>query len=115
MKMVLQNPFTLGKVKEIDVCNIYLMVKGGGNKKRKIDMLLTKNKLKIDIIRHGLDDKTAKIVEATCIDLLSTDELENKVRGLGVELGRSSLEELQQLYDSEGISISPEHAGCLKN
>ena len=85
------------------------------DKFEKIDELRKSKKLTIDILRHGLDAETAKTVEATCIDLLRVDNLENKVKGFGAALGRSTLEEIQQLYQYDPLIVSTDHAGLAFN
>ena len=46
-------------------------------------LVSTENKLGIDILAHGLDEKTALAIESACIDLMGIDILENLVRGHG--------------------------------
>ena len=83
------------------------------SKARRIKDNLMTGKFTIEILRHGLDDKTAQIIEAACIDLLNIRELENKVRGSGAHLGRMPLEELYYLYAAQSVEILPEHTGLL--
>ena len=85
------------------------------DKFEKLEELRRKNKLAIDILRHGLDNETAKVVEATCIDLLPTNDLENKIRGFGTNFGRWTLEEIRELYQDEPIVVAPNHAGLAFN
>ena len=54
------------------------------DKFEKIDKLRKSKNLTIDILRHGLDAEAAKVVEATCIDLLPWSNLENKIKGLSI-------------------------------
>ncbi len=58
-----------------------------------------------------MDEPTAKLVEATCIDLLGVGELTNKVRGSSSLMGRITLDELQYLLLKEETEIAYEHAG----
>ena len=85
------------------------------DKSKKIEKLIKSNKFHIDILRHGLDIETAKIVEATCIDLLNVDNLENKIKGFGAGLSRSTLEEIKQLYQGDPLIVSANHAGLAFN
>jgi hypothetical protein len=85
----------------------------GTSKAEKISKSSIEERFTIDILRHGLDEQTAKIVEATCIDLVNVDGLENKVRGSGIILGRLPLEELYHLYSAQPIEIKTEHKGLL--
>ena len=81
-----------------------------------IEKLIESNKFRIDILRHGLDIETAEIVEATCIDLLGLDSLENKIKGFGARLGRSTLEEIKELYQKgDPLIVSANHAGLAFN
>ena len=51
----------------------------------------------------------------TCIDLLSLDNLENRIKGFGAELGRSEIEEIQQLHESIEVLVPANHAGLAFN
>jgi uncharacterized protein len=78
----------------------------------RIHECVSNNRLRIDIVRHGLSDPQAKAIEATCIDLLNVKQLTNKIRGHGISLGRMSLEETLSAYsDIEPIEIPFEHRG----
>jgi len=89
--------------------------KGNDERADKIRELIQSKRFTIDILRHGLDAETAEIVEATCIDLISQGELTNKIRGFGTAFGRTSLEEIRQLYQGKPIRILKEHAGLAFN
>ena len=43
------------------------------------------------------------------------DNLENKIKGFGLALGRSTLEEVKQLYETKTILVSTKHAGLAFN
>jgi len=104
-------PFYIGKGVS-DRCLRHLREKGNSPKQETIEKLMAKNRLGIDILRHGIDtDKTAKLIEATCIDLLGIGELSNKVRGSGSEMGRATIEEIHNLQSGELVEISEEHQG----
>lgn len=56
----------------------------------------------IEILRHGLSDDQASLVEASAIDLLGLDSLTNQCRGLHARsLGRVSAEDVLLSYSAE--------------
>ena len=80
-------------------------------KNKKITSLLNENKLGIDILAYGLDDKTALTVESACIDLMGIDNLANIVRGQGDNVKRVPLNELTNLLTEKTVKVAPEHKG----
>lgn len=56
---------------------------------------------RIDVVRHGLSEEAALLVEAALID--SLPELTNQVRGHGADDGRTSVSELIQRYGAEPL------------
>lgn len=106
-----RTPFYIGKGVN-DRCLNHLKDKSESAKSNLIEDLIKKDSLGIDILRHGIKtDKTAKLIEATCIDLLGIGELSNKVRGSGSEMGRATIEEIHNLQSGELIDIDKEHQG----
>lgn len=105
-----KKPFYIGKGKS-DRCLDHIKCPDESPKSERIKELLERNTLGIDILRHGMDEPTAKLVEATCIDLLGVGELTNKVRGSSSLMGRITLDELQHLLLKEETEIAYEHAG----
>lgn len=106
-----KTPFYIGKGVK-DRCLKHLKEQGDSPKQDTIKKLLSTGRLGIDILRHGIKaDKTAKLIESTCIDLLGIGELSNKVRGSGSEMGRATIEEIHNLMTGELIDISDEHQG----
>ena len=73
-----RNPIYIGKGKS-DRCLSHLsdLDNLSSKKTKKIRYLLSENKLGIDILAHGLDEKTALAIESACIDLMGIDNLEN--------------------------------------
>ena len=67
-------------------------------KSKKINNLFNDDKLGIDILAHGLDDKTALQIESACIDLMGINNLENVVRGQGDNVKRVPINELSIMY-----------------
>lgn len=68
--------------------------------------------VRIDILRHGLEEHEAFLVESVAIDLV--DGLTNEVKGHdGAELGRIPVEELNIRYGAVPVTINPEHRVVL--
>ncbi|WP_338725654.1 hypothetical protein V8687_18040 [Shewanella baltica] len=106
-----RKPFYIGKGKG-NRCLQHLNEATETDKVNKISKLSKDNRLGIDILRHSIkDETTAKLIEATCIDLLGVGELTNKVRGSGTNMGRASIEELHYLISGESITIPAVHRG----
>lgn len=105
-----KKPFYIGKGKSAR-CLDHIKNPDDSPKSARIKELLASNSLGIDILRHGMDEPTAKLVEATCIDLLGVGELTNKVRGSSSLMGRITIDALQHLLLKEETEIAPEHAG----
>ena len=104
-------PFYIGKGKN-DRCLQHLDTEDDDARSKKIKSLIKQERLGIDIIRHGIKtDREAKIIEATCIDLLGVGNLTNKVRGSGVDMGRVTLEEIHSLCSGKTVKIKAKHAG----
>lgn len=104
-------PFYIGKGKG-SRCLQHLTEEGSSDKNEIIRKLLKSNKLEIDILRHGIkNEQTAKLIEATCIDLLGKGELSNKVRGSDSSMGRITIDELYHLHSGETVKVDPKHSG----
>jgi hypothetical protein len=74
--------------------------------------------VRLDILRHGLDEETAFHVEAATIDALRPDArdmglLTNAVAGHDVEQGRQSVADINALYAALPATIAPEHKVVL--
>ena len=80
-------------------------------KNTKIYETISKNRLGIDILAYGLDDRTALVVESACIDLMGIDNLTNSVRGQGDNVKEVQLDELSNLLMEKTIKVSQEHRG----
>ena len=58
----------------------------------------------ISILRHGLTEEEAKLVESVCIDFAGLGNLSNGVKGkYSKKFGRASVEELTRRYDAPPI------------
>ena len=63
-------------------------------------------KPRIEILKYGLSESQALLVEATAIDLLDVRKLTNKVRGHGIRHGtRAEVHELKSLMDKRKAQI----------
>lgn len=60
----------------------------------------------LEILKYGLNEKEAFIVESAAIDLLGPDELTNRVKGHGVRNGRARLVEIIQELDAAEVTIT---------
>ena len=105
-------PIYIGKGKS-DRCFSHLNNLGDLSvlKNKKINDLLKENRLGIDILAYGIDDKTALAIESACIDLMGIDNLANVVRGQGDNVKRVPLNELTNLLMEKTIKVAPEHKG----
>jgi hypothetical protein len=84
----------------------------------KVDVIKELAKLgfepRIEILKCGLTEDQALLVEATAIDLLDVKKLKNKVRGHGARYGtRDTAEEIAAQLDARDVEI--EHAAVLIN
>ena len=105
-------PIYIGKGKS-DRCFSHLNNLGDLSvlKNKKINDLLNENRLGIDILAYGIDDKTALAIESACIDLMGIDNLANVVRGQGDNVKRVPLNELTNLLMEKTIKVAREHKG----
>jgi hypothetical protein len=70
--------------------------------------------VRIDILRHGLSEREALLIESSIIDLLGLDSLENRVVGHETAgRGRMTITEINALYGAEPIAIDPAHRVVL--
>lgn len=57
---------------------------------------------KIEILVHGVDEETAKKVEAASIDLIGINDLTNKIRGYeSIEYGKSEVNIIESKYSAK--------------
>jgi len=68
--------------------------------------------VRIDILRHGLSEREALLVESTAIDLV--ENLTNRVFGHdAAERGRMSVSDISALYGAAPVEIDPKHCVVL--
>ncbi len=64
--------------------------------------------VRVDVLRHGLQEHEALLVEAAAIDLLGIADLTNRVTGHGGrELGRIGVEDINARYGATPIKVHP--------
>jgi len=105
-------PIYIGKGKR-DRCFSHLnnLEYYSSKKDKRLASLINEGRLGIDILAHGLDDKTAIAIESACIDLMGIDNLENLVSGHGDNIKRVPLDELSNILLEKSIKVAPEHKG----
>lgn len=70
----------------------------------------------IEVLKYGLTEQQALLVEATAIDLLEIDNLTNGVRGHGCRVGsRAGVEQLIATLSAQTVQIDPKHPSVLIN
>ncbi len=98
-------PFYIGKGRG---GRILSHLRGGEPRKARILRELKRLGLKprIDVLRYGLTEKEALLVEATAIDLLGVPQLTNRVRGHGTRDGsRARIEEIVARLNAKSAKI----------
>ena len=108
-------PIYIGKGSS-DRCMAHLEPREADNdpKAIRISQLAAENRLGIDILAYGLDEREAFKIEAACIDLMGLDVLVNKVRGkAGETVKRLPIGDLYQLRrkDQDRVPVREEHRG----
>lgn len=98
-------------------CFSHLKSVGESDKVQRIaDIRKAGTKPRIEILKYGLSEREALLVEATAIDLLKIDNLTNGMRGHGSRVGsRAGVEQLIATLDPRPIDITPSHAVVLIN
>ena len=99
-------PFYVGKGKG-NRCFSHLKVKTESAKVNIIDELRKlRLKPRIDILKYGLNEEQALLVEATVIDLLGLKTLTNKVHGHGSKhASRGEVGEIASILDAKNVNI----------
>ncbi|MDP9365513.1 MAG: hypothetical protein M3Q10_15030 [Chloroflexota bacterium] len=70
--------------------------------------------VRIELLRHGLSEREAFLVESAAIDLLRLRGLLNRVVGHdAVEFGRMSVGDVNALYGARPVTIDPRHRVVL--
>lgn len=99
-------PFYVGKGTR-NRCFSHLKDKTESKKAKTIDELRKlRLKPRIEILKYGLTEDEALLVEATAIDLLGVDTLTNKVRGHGSRHGsRGGVDEIAATLGAKDVKI----------
>jgi len=107
-------PIYIGKgIRDRCLSHLDDLDKNNDSKSNRIKNLLNENKLDIDIIGYGLDEKTALAIESACIDLMGLGNLANKVRGQGKSIKRIPISELSSKLSTKTVQVAPEHKGVV--
>lgn len=70
--------------------------------------------VQMELLRHGLDEREAFLVESAAIDLLGLQLLTNRVVGHNAaEVGRMSIVDINVLYGATPVEINPSHRVVL--
>lgn len=88
-------------------CFEHLDEESGSNKVKKINELRSKNQQpKIELLRYGLTDNEATLIEASLIDFIGLDNLTNKVRGQhSKSFGRMSIQDINIKYTADEVEV----------
>jgi len=100
-------PFYIGKGKG-NRCFSHLKDRSESDKARVIDELRKLGRQpQIEILKYGLTERQALLVEATAIDLLDVKSLTNRMRGHGSRHGaRAGVEQIASLLEAVPVEIA---------
>lgn len=98
--------FYIGKGQGNRVFNHFYPSNSNDNDDFKVKNVASPNDVKITILRHGLTESEAFAVEATLIDYINIDNLQNKVRGQGSDKGVINVNDLIIKYAVEPLEFS---------
>lgn len=98
--------FYVGKGKN-NRCFSHLNDKADSEKTKKIrDLRKLGHEPRIEILKYGLSEEDALLVEATAIDLLRVESLTNKVKGHGSRFApRAGVDEIAATLDAKDVTI----------
>jgi uncharacterized protein len=100
-------PFYVGKGQS-NRCFSHMKVRSGGAKSKIIKQLSAIGKRpRIDILKYGLTESEAFLVESTAIDLLNIESLANEVRGSGSRIGgRGEVGSIAEQLNARPVEIT---------
>ena len=101
------NPFYIGKGYGNRVFQ-HLRDKSETEKTKRINEIRSQGEEpKIELLRFGLTENEARLIEAAVIDLYGTQNLTNQIRGYHTKsFGRVSIEEILSFYTAEPAAIN---------
>jgi len=88
-------------------CFQHLEEDSSSDKVDRINELKQKNQQpKIELLRYGLTDNEASLIESSLIDYVGLDNLTNKVRGQhSKSLGRMSIQDINIKYTADAVEV----------
>lgn len=98
--------FYIGKGQK-NRCFEHLQEESESTKTQKIQELKEQNKQPlIELLRYGLTEKEASLIEASLIDFIGIEKITNKFRGANSNsFGRMSVEDIAVKYTAEKVNI----------
>ena len=112
-----KKPFYIGKGKDNRALE-HLLAKDDPNREKAKKLKEIDDAGKdpdIYLLRYGLTDADARMVEAATIDLIGLDELTNKMRGSGKGAGPLQWRDLNEVMNAESVQIAQDHPAILIN
>jgi len=89
-------------------CFEHLEENSESNKVKEINDLKNNGQIPIiELLRYGLTDNEASLIESSLIDFVGLDKLTNKVRGLhSKSFGRTSIDDINIKYTADEVTVT---------